>query len=58
VAPATFDVKMLRWVNVAPQGGQVVYSALGRLYGKTLPEGIGEVARAAQIFDFAVNPNE
>ena len=39
VAPETFDVKMLRWVNVAPQGEAVVYSALGHLYAKPLPEG-------------------
>jgi imidazolonepropionase-like amidohydrolase/Tol biopolymer transport system component len=49
VAPDTFDVKMLRWVSVAPQGGQVVYSALGRLYGKALPE--GEVRRLTKQTD-------
>jgi len=39
VAPDAFDVKMLRWVNVSPRDGQVVYSALGRLYARALPEG-------------------
>ncbi|MBC7685062.1 MAG: PD40 domain-containing protein, partial [Bdellovibrionales bacterium] len=29
VAPASFDVHQLRWVNVAAQGNRVVYSALG-----------------------------
>ncbi len=39
VAPDTFDVKQLRWVNVSPKGDRVVYSALGYLYTKTLPNG-------------------
>lgn len=39
VAPATFDVKQLRWMNVSPQGDRVVYSALGYLYVKDLPQG-------------------
>ncbi len=32
VAPETFDVKMLRWVEVSPRGNQVLYQALGHLY--------------------------
>jgi imidazolonepropionase-like amidohydrolase/Tol biopolymer transport system component len=39
VAPSTFDVKQLRWMNVSPQGDRVVYSALGHLYVKDLPNG-------------------
>jgi imidazolonepropionase-like amidohydrolase/Tol biopolymer transport system component len=39
VAPATFDVRQLRWMNVSPQGERVVYSALGYLYVKDLPNG-------------------
>ncbi len=39
VAPSQFDVKQLRWVNVAPQGDKVVYSALGYLYIRNLPNG-------------------
>ena len=39
VAPESFDVRQLRWVNVAPQGDKVVYSALGHLYVRTLPNG-------------------
>ncbi len=39
VAPDRFDVKQLRWASVAPDGGRVVYSALGRLYLKELPAG-------------------
>jgi imidazolonepropionase-like amidohydrolase/Tol biopolymer transport system component len=34
-----WDVQQLRWVNVAPDGSRVVYSALGQLYVKTLPNG-------------------
>ncbi len=39
VAPDEFDVKLLRWVEVSPQGDQVVYQALGHLYVKDLPDG-------------------
>ncbi|HEX6307978.1 MAG TPA: amidohydrolase family protein [Longimicrobiales bacterium] len=40
VAPDTFDVKMLRWVSVSPDGRRVVYNALGKLYVKELPDGM------------------
>jgi imidazolonepropionase-like amidohydrolase/Tol biopolymer transport system component len=39
VAPDRFDVKMLRWVEVSPQGDRVVYQALGRLWIRDLPNG-------------------
>jgi imidazolonepropionase-like amidohydrolase/Tol biopolymer transport system component len=39
VAPDKFDVHQLRWVNVSPQGDKVIYSALGFLYVRALPEG-------------------
>ncbi|MFZ6689638.1 amidohydrolase family protein [Undibacterium sp. SXout11W] len=39
VAPDQFEVHQLRSVNVAPQGDQVVYSALGHLYIRDLPNG-------------------
>ncbi|UOD30041.1 PD40 domain-containing protein [Massilia violaceinigra] len=39
VSPEQFDVRQLRWVNVAPQGNKVVYSALGHLYVRDLPNG-------------------
>jgi Tol biopolymer transport system component len=39
VAPAKFDVKMLRWTEVSPRGNQVVYQALGNLYIRDLPNG-------------------
>ncbi|XHS77419.1 amidohydrolase family protein [Burkholderiaceae bacterium UC74_6] len=39
VAPEKFDVHQLRWAKVAPDGKSVVYSALGQLYVKPLPDG-------------------
>jgi len=39
VAPDQFAVHQLRWVNVSPQGDKVIYSALGYLYLRDLPEG-------------------
>lgn len=53
VAPDNFNVKMLRWANVAPDGKSVVYSALGHLYIKTLPEGAPRrLTRANGRFEF------
>ncbi|QYF92724.1 amidohydrolase family protein [Massilia sp. PAMC28688] len=39
VAPEAFDVRQLRWVNVSPRGDKVIYSALGHLYLRSLPNG-------------------
>ncbi len=39
VHPDSFAVKMLRGVTVSPDGRRVVYSALGRLYVRDLPNG-------------------
>src|SRR5689334_1927779 len=39
VAPKQFDVKMLRWPAVSPDGKHVVYQALGYLYVRDLPSG-------------------
>jgi Tol biopolymer transport system component/imidazolonepropionase-like amidohydrolase len=39
VAPETFPVKMLQWVQVSPQGDRVAYQALGHIYIKDLPDG-------------------
>jgi hypothetical protein len=39
VAPDQFDVHQLRWVNVSPAGDKVIYSALGHLYLRDLPNG-------------------
>ena len=39
VAPDNFDVKVLRWVRVAPDRKSVVYQALGKLWIRSLPDG-------------------
>lgn len=39
VAPDEFDVKMLRWVKLSPDGAKVVFQALGHLYVKDLKSG-------------------
>ena len=39
VAPDNVDLRMLRWVQVAPAGDRVLYQALGHLYVKELPDG-------------------
>ena len=39
VAPDSFNVRQLRWVNVAPAGDKLVYSAMGYLYTRDLPNG-------------------
>jgi imidazolonepropionase-like amidohydrolase/Tol biopolymer transport system component len=43
VAPARFDVKLLRWPQVSPDGSTVVYAALGKLYVREM--GSGKVRR-------------
>lgn len=45
VAPESFNVHQLRWVNVSPTGDKVVYSALGQLYVKPLGASAGEAKR-------------
>lgn len=39
IAPDRFDVKLLRWVTVSPDGRRVVYTALNKLYVRDLPNG-------------------
>lgn len=39
VSPDSFDVKMLRWVSVSPDQKRVVYTSLGKMYVKDLPNG-------------------
>ena len=56
VAPANVDVKMLRWVNVSPDGSRVIYSALGSLYSKALPNGAPtRLTKAQDRFEFYPN---
>lgn len=39
VAPDQFHTKMLRWVNVSPDGERVVFESLGKLWVRDLPDG-------------------
>ena len=39
VAPDRFDVKMLRWAQMSPDGSKAVFQALGHLYVKDLSSG-------------------
>lgn len=39
VAPASFRPKMMRWVQVSPDGKQAVFQTLGRIWVKDLPGG-------------------
>ncbi len=53
VAPDTFDVKLLRWVSVSPDQRRVVYTALGKLYVRELPDGTPRrvtTSRAQELF--------
>ncbi|MEJ6002301.1 amidohydrolase family protein [Paucibacter soli] len=53
VAPEQFDVHQLRWVNVSPDGKRVVYSALGHLYLKHLPNGAPKrLTQQGEHFEF------
>ncbi len=37
--PDSFETKLLRWVQVRPDGKQLVFQALGQLYVRDLPKG-------------------
>lgn len=54
VAPDSFDVKMLRWVTVSPDQRRVVYTSLGKLWVKELPNGaprrVTNDARNSELF--------
>lgn len=39
VAPDTFDVKMIRWAQKSPDGKNILYQALGKLYLKNIKTG-------------------
>lgn len=52
VHPDRFPVKMLRDVRVSPDGRMVVYSALGKLYVRSLPAGEPRRLTKDQAFEF------
>ena len=39
VAPDNFDVKMIRWAQKSPNGKQILFQALGKLYLKNIKSG-------------------
>lgn len=53
VHPKSFHTKMLRWVQVAPNGKSVIYQALGHIYIRNLPTGKAHrLTRANAGFEF------
>ncbi len=52
VHPDQFPVKMIRDVRVSPDGKTVVYSALGHLYSRALPDGKPQRLTKAAGFEF------
>ena len=53
VAPETFEVKMLRDAATSPDGKTLVFSAVGRLWRKRLPEGTPErITSQSEHFEF------
>lgn len=55
VAPDTFDVKMLRWVSVSPDQKSVMYTALGKIWIKSL-EPDGQPRRLTTSGDYELFP--
>jgi len=55
VAPETFDAKMLRWTSVSPDGGKVLYGAVGGVWVRDLPD--GEPRRVTGADEFAYYPS-
>lgn len=52
-SPDQFQTRMLRWVQVRPDGKQVVFQALGQLYIRDLPSGKPKrLTRAKNEFEF------
>ncbi len=56
VAPDTVTTRVPRFASVSPDGGQVVFEALGRLYIKDLPGGVPRPL-TAQDGDFQLFPS-
>ena len=57
VAPDTFDTAMPRFAAVSPNGRQVVFESLGKLYIKALPDGAPRRLTAAQNDDLEMFPS-
>jgi len=52
VAPENFNAKMLRWLQISPEGDKAVFQSLGKLYTVDLPDGEPErVTRQDEHFE-------
>lgn len=51
-SPESFDVKMLRSVSTSPDGKNVLYSALGHLWLKSLPDGTPRRVTGDERFEY------
>lgn len=56
VAPPTFRPKMLRWVEVSPDGGRVAYQSLGKIWVRDLPGGAAPRRLTTQQDHFEHDP--
>lgn len=56
VAPDEFDVKVIRHATTSPNGNTLVFSALGKLYKKSLPNGTPQRI-TSQNDDFEFEPS-
>lgn len=56
VAPAQFDVRMIRWARPSPDGSRVVFEALGNLWIRDLPTGMARrLTRQSDHFELYPN---
>jgi len=56
VAPAQFDVRMIRWARPSPDGSRVVFEALGNLWIRDLPTGTARrLTRQSDHFELYPN---
>jgi Tol biopolymer transport system component len=51
LAPETFEVRIARHLAPAPGGGEIVFTALGRLWRKTLPDGVPARLTDSAVFE-------
>ncbi|MEL7492155.1 MAG: amidohydrolase family protein [Pseudomonadota bacterium] len=57
VAPDTFETKMPRFAAVSPNGRQVVFESLGKLYIKALPNGAPRRLTRGAVDEFQLFPS-
>jgi len=53
VAPDQFDVKMIRWAQMSPDGSKIAYQALGKIYVRDVKSGkVKRLTRQNDHFEF------